>query len=148
MLRPVSDNTCALADTAFDDLQVTVIKRGAAPVDEHSGKVDTHQVLVTPDGVWDAMLNQTEIGKNANKYYKLQLLHPIGNTNQCFLYTRWGRVGERGSSQTKGPWAAPTAVVEFKKQFKAKTATEWENRFGMVQKKSAYVVVWIVCGLT
>ena len=141
MLRPVSYNTCALADTAFDDPQVTVIKRGAAPVDEHSGKVDTHQVLVTPDGVWDAMLNQTEIGKNANKYYKLQLLHPLGNTNQCYLYTRWGRVGERGSSQTKGPWPASTAVVEFKKQFKAKTATEWENRFGMVQKKSACIVV-------
>ena len=148
MLRPVSYNTCALADTAFDYPQVTVIKRGAAPVDEHSGKVDTHQVLVTPDGVWDAMLNQTEIGKNANKYYKLQLLHPLGNTNQCFMYTRWGRVGERGSSQTKGPWPAPTAVVEFKKQFKAKTATEWENRFGMVQKKSACGLVWLVCRLT
>ncbi len=70
-------------------------------MDEHSGKVDTHQVLVTPEGVWDAMLNQTEIGKNANKYYVLQLLHPLGNTNECYLFTRWGRVGERGSSQLK-----------------------------------------------
>ena len=80
---------------------MTVLKRGAAPVDEHSGKVDTHQVLVTPEGVWDAMLNQTDLEKNANKYYVLQVLHPIGNENQCFLYTRWGRVGESGTSLTK-----------------------------------------------
>ena len=48
-------------------MKVTVLKRGAAPVDEHSGMVDTHQVLSTPEGVWDAMLNQTDVGKNANK---------------------------------------------------------------------------------
>ena len=46
---------------------MTVLKRGAAPVDAHSGMVDTHQVLATPEGVWDAMLNQTDLGKNANK---------------------------------------------------------------------------------
>ena len=45
-----------------------MLKRGAAPVDEHSGMVDTHQVLSTPEGVWDAMLNQTDVGNNANKY--------------------------------------------------------------------------------
>lgn len=27
----------------------------------------SHEVLVTPEGVWDAMLNQTDLGKNANK---------------------------------------------------------------------------------
>ena len=53
---------------------MTVLKRGAAPVDEHSGMVDTHQVLSTPEGVWDAMLNQTDLGKNANKYAFLHFL--------------------------------------------------------------------------
>ncbi|KAI0694469.1 poly polymerase catalytic domain-containing protein [Cerioporus squamosus] len=141
--KPASKKPAAKSKDVADlpAKMVTVIKRGAAPVDEHSGWVDTHQVLVTPEGVWDAMLNQTEIGKNANKYYKLQLLHPIGNTNQCYLYTRWGRVGERGAFQTKGPWPPATAVQEFKKQFKAKTATAWEDRVGMVQKKGKYV--WI-----
>ena len=46
---------------------MTVLKCGAAPVDEHSGMVDTHQVLSTLECVWDAMLNQTDVGKNANK---------------------------------------------------------------------------------
>lgn len=64
--------------------QVTVLKRGAAPVDPHSGMVgeyiphatetatdkclvDTHQVYQNSECVWDAMLNQTDIGKNSNK---------------------------------------------------------------------------------
>ena len=64
VLWPVSHNACTLADTVLDASQVTVIKRGAAPVDEHSGKVDTHQVLTTAVGVWDAMLNQSDFGKN------------------------------------------------------------------------------------
>lgn len=35
----------------------------------------THQVYESPDGqVWDAMLNQTNIGKNANKYASLSVL--------------------------------------------------------------------------
>ncbi len=46
-------------------------------------------------------------------------------------------MGERGAYQTKGPWPPARAIQEFKKQFKAKTATDWENRVGMVQKKGA-----------
>ncbi|KAI0641208.1 poly polymerase catalytic domain-containing protein [Trametes meyenii] len=118
---------------------VTVVKRGAAPVDAMSSFVDTHEVLVTPEGVWDAMLNQTDLGKNANKFYVLQLLHPIGNSGNCVLFTRWGRVGENGQSQKKGPWPPATAVNEFKKQFKAKAGVDWEARVGMAPKKGKYV---------
>lgn len=71
---------------SYWSIQVTIMKRGAAPVDPCSGyicqfferffslSIDyedfavTHQVYVSSDGeVWDAMLNQTNIGKNANK---------------------------------------------------------------------------------
>ncbi|KAL1755215.1 PARP-1-like protein [Schizophyllum commune] len=117
---------------------VSVLKRGAAPVDPESGKVSTHQVYANSEGVWDAMLNQTDIGANKNKFYVIQLLHPIGNESSCWLYTRWGRVGERGQNQLKGPWPPATAVSEFKKQFKAKAAVAWEQRVGMVAKKGKY----------
>ncbi|KDQ10244.1 hypothetical protein BOTBODRAFT_136978 [Botryobasidium botryosum FD-172 SS1] len=118
---------------------VTVLKRGAAPVDPYSSYVSTHQVYVSPDGqVWDAMLNQTNIGKNANKFYVLQLLHPIGNSNSCRLFVRWGRTGENGASQSKGPWPATMAINEFKKQYRSKTATAWEDRKSMVAKPGKY----------
>ncbi|KAJ7785721.1 poly polymerase catalytic domain-containing protein [Mycena metata] len=117
---------------------VTILKRGKAPVDPASGKVNTHQVYSNPEGVWDAMLNQTNIGANNNKFYVLQLLHPIGNESQSILFTRWGRVGAPGQTQIKGPWDSLHAVHEFKKQFKAKAATDWENRVGMVAKSGKY----------
>ncbi|EIN11407.1 PARP-domain-containing protein [Punctularia strigosozonata HHB-11173 SS5] len=106
----------------------TVIKRGAAPVDEISGLVSTHQVFADAEDVWDATLNQTNIGKNANKFYVIQLLHPIGNPASCTLYTRWGRVGENGQSQKKGPFPAQSAKSEFKKQFRNKSGVAWEQR--------------------
>ena len=134
----------------------------------------THQVYVSDGEVWDATLNQTDLSKNANKYvtlipswkprrplkalcrrfYVLQLLHPVGNNSACVLLTRWGRVGETGSSQRKvrqlfaaarttsyadslqGSFAATIAISEFRKQFKSKTATNWEDRRAMVSAKS------------
>ncbi|SJL05268.1 related to poly polymerase [Armillaria ostoyae] len=120
---------------------VTVLKRGAAPVDPQSGRVDSHQVYANDEGVWDAMLNQTDIsgGSNKNKFYVLQLLHPISSNSACVLYTRWGRVGENGASQYKGPFPPATAINEFKKQFKSKAGVAWEARVGMVPKKGKYV---------
>ncbi|KAI0353197.1 PARP-domain-containing protein [Trametes cingulata] len=135
--KPASKKSKDAAD--LPQKMVTVLKRGAAPVDPMSGLVDTHEVLVTPEGVWDAMLNQTDLGKNANKFYVLQLLHPVGNNSSCTLYTRWGRVGENGQSQKKGPFAPGVAVNEFKKQFKAKAGVDWERRVGMAPKKGKYV---------
>ncbi|KAJ7171802.1 poly polymerase catalytic domain-containing protein [Mycena crocata] len=117
---------------------VTVLKRGRAPIDPFSGKVNTHQVYSNAEGVWDAMLNQTNIGENNNKFYVLQLLHPIGNDATSYLFTRWGRVGLDGQTQLKGPFPAAQAVAEFKKQFKAKAATNWEDRVGMVAKSGKY----------
>jgi poly [ADP-ribose] polymerase 2/3/4 len=106
------------------------------------------------------MLNQTNIGQNNNKYvvnvrhvrypcmltrrryYVIQLLHPIGNNSQCILYTRWGRVGESGQSQKKGPFPSTTAISEFKKQFKAKAATDWSARVGMTAKPGEWPYFW------
>ncbi|EIM92706.1 PARP-domain-containing protein [Stereum hirsutum FP-91666 SS1] len=118
---------------------VSVIKRGAAPVDPQSGYVATHQVYASGGQVWDAMMNQTDVGKNANKFYVIQLLHPIGNHSSIILITRWGRVGESGSQQVKGPFPPAAAVDEFKKQFKSKTSTAWEKRHGMTAKKGKYM---------
>ena len=90
--KMVWQTTCVRRKKSADLSQVTVVKRGAAPVDPHSGMVgecpgrclvagrlmctaDTHQVYQNEEGVWDAMLNQTEVGKNANKYALLKVNH-------------------------------------------------------------------------
>ncbi|KIO19815.1 hypothetical protein M407DRAFT_222126 [Tulasnella calospora MUT 4182] len=113
---------------------VKVLKRGAAPVDGFSGFSQTHEVLANNGEVYDAMLHQTDVGKNSNKFYVIQLLHPIGNNGQCTLFTRWGRTGENGQTQKKGPFSLDTAIGEFEKQFKSKTVATWANRKNMVRK--------------
>ncbi|OSD05602.1 hypothetical protein PYCCODRAFT_1158183 [Trametes coccinea BRFM310] len=121
---------------------VEVLRHGKVPVDPMSGRVRTHQVLVTEEGMWDAMLNQTNIGKNANKYYILQILHPVGDESKCVLYTRWGRVGENGKWQQKpedGTWPPEEAIKQFKKQFRSKSGVTWDNRFGMPHRTGRYV---------
>ena len=72
------------------------------------------------------------------RFYVLQLLHLRGNSSHVSLYTRWGRVGEDGKNQIKGPWDAATAVKEFSKQFKSKTAAEYSKRSTMVPKPGAF----------
>ncbi|EUC67320.1 poly(ADP)-ribose polymerase PARP protein, putative [Rhizoctonia solani AG-3 Rhs1AP] len=121
-----------------------VVRRraGTTPVDPFSGYESTHIVYCDPtDGeIFAALLNQTNLdgSNNNNKFYVLQLLHPKSDPANIILFTRWGRVGEKGASQEKGPFPAKQAIQEFKKQFKGKAGANWEDRKTMVPKKGKY----------
>ncbi|KAK7060790.1 hypothetical protein VNI00_000523 [Paramarasmius palmivorus] len=117
-----------------------LIKR-SVPVDPASGKANSHEFLTDDDDTWDATLNQTDVKLNKNKYFNLQVLHPIGDSSQCYLFTHWGRVGEQGQQKLKGPWTHDDAVDAFKSHFRTKSGVKWENRVGMVAKKGKYT--WI-----
>ncbi|KAA6418486.1 MAG: poly [ADP-ribose] polymerase 3-like [Trebouxia sp. A1-2] len=69
----------------------------------------------TVAGNADVMLNQTNIGANNNKFYRMQLLRE--DSSEHWLWTRWGRVGDKGQSQLQGPFDADTGLREFKKKF-------------------------------
>lgn len=47
------------------------------------------------DTIYDAALNQTDSGNNANRFYRIQLLTSSSGNYQT--WTRWGRVGEHGA---------------------------------------------------
>ncbi|CAE6504809.1 unnamed protein product [Rhizoctonia solani] len=141
-LTDAKDATPAKSETPEPPTKmVSVLKRGAAPVDPLSPHlVSTHQVYVDDQGeIWDAMLNQTDAINNNNKFYVIQLLHPTGNKNSVSLHVRWGRVGENGSAQDKGPWSPTQAIQEFQKQFKSKAGADWKNRRSMQPKKGKYM---------
>ncbi|KAG9014738.1 hypothetical protein FRB94_010585 [Tulasnella sp. JGI-2019a] len=104
----------------------TLIRRGkAVPVDPHSKKGDTHEVLVQNDVAFDGMLNQTNIGANANKRVNV-----IANKSR-----------ETGASQTKGPFPTSQAIGEFEKQFKSKSGVQWRERRTAKPKTGKYT--WI-----
>ena len=62
------------------------------------------------------MLNQTNIGENNNKFYRLQLLQESNATH--WLWSRWGRVGDKGQTKLQGPFDAASGYKEFTKKFK------------------------------
>lgn len=75
---------------------------------------------------YDAMLNQTNIGHNNNKYYIIQVLKSGSN---FYAWNRWGRVGEPGQNALKGPFNNDAAAVkDFEKKFKDKTKNNWSDR--------------------
>ena len=90
-----------------------------APVDDECvAKKDTCHVFVDSDGtIWDAMLNQTNVGNNNNKYYLLQLLednsakgrrHSKQNSSFHSLYkTRYRLI----STNSKGTIRSGTMLV-------------------------------------
>ncbi len=90
---------------------------------------------------FNAMLNQTNIGANNNKFYVIQVLEKGG---KYFAWNRWGRVGEVGQSALKGPFATPDgAIKEFSAKYKDKTSNSWDDRKNFKPKAGKYTLIEI-----
>ncbi|KAK3174089.1 hypothetical protein OEA41_001333 [Lepraria neglecta] len=97
------------------------------PLDE--GFNEDAKVYIDDNGIiFDASLNQTNIGGNNNKFYRLQLLNNEKDDNY-FVHTRWGRVGEFGQVKAMGPMDdLEDALKEYNKKFKDKSGNKWDDR--------------------
>ena len=92
-------------------------------------------------GDYNAMLNQTNIGANNNKFYVIQVLEKGA---KYFAWNRWGRVGEVGQSALKGPFATPDgAIKEFAAKFKDKSSNSWDDRKNFKAKAGKYSLIEI-----
>ncbi|KAI5359132.1 putative poly(ADP-ribose) polymerase, regulatory domain, WGR domain, WGR domain superfamily [Septoria linicola] len=89
--------------------------------------------------IYDASLNQTNAGANANKFYKIQLLTNADGTLYR-TWTRWGRVGERGQSALLGDGDLNGALKHFDKKFKDKSGLSWDDRSSK-PKSGKYVFI-------
>ncbi|KAJ9652795.1 hypothetical protein H2198_007977 [Neophaeococcomyces mojaviensis] len=110
------------------------------PLDEGLAS-SRYTVYIADDStIYDVTLNQSNSGKNANKFYRMQLLKEGTNPPYWSTWTRWGRVGEFGQTKMLGPGSLDEALAEFNKKFKDKTGNSWENRNGEM-KKNKYVFI-------
>jgi poly [ADP-ribose] polymerase len=87
---------------------------------------------------YDCMLNQTNIKQNNNKFYVLQMLE---KGSSYYVWTRWGRVGERGQFKNMGPMGIDKAIKDFEKKFKDKTGNEWGSRANFKPKSGKYTLI-------
>ena len=76
--------------------------------------------------IYDALLNQTDAGKNNNKFYRIQLL--VSTTGTYRTWTRWARVGDIGQTKVLGDGSLESALAHYNKKFKDKSGLTWDNR--------------------
>ncbi|KAF1998535.1 PARP-domain-containing protein [Amniculicola lignicola CBS 123094] len=98
----------------------------------------SYQVYIDDQGIiYDASLNQTNAGKNNNKFYRVQLVQQGG---KYYTWTRWGRVGDFGQSAMLGGGSLADALKNYEKKFKDKSGLKWDDR-GDDPKKGKYAYV-------
>lgn len=110
------------------------------PVDDWCILKDSHSVYQGDDGtIYDVTLNQTNAGRNSNKFYRIQLL--VNDTEQDYrTWTRWGRVGEGGQNAILGSGSLDHALAQFEKKFRDKTGHMWDSRHEPAMKgKYTYI---------
>lgn len=120
------------------------IVKGQAAVDASCPiAADVHVYEADDDDVYDALLNQTDIAVNANKYYIVQLLATDATPTQYYTWNRWGRVGEERNKQNQllGPMSLEEALDDFKKKFKDKTKNAWADRENFVKHDKKYQLI-------
>lgn len=91
--------------------------------------VDAHCML---EGVrvykdFSCTLNQSNIGKNANKFYIIQVLER-GDGRGYYLWTRYGRVGRDGNKGVEERESASSAIQAFISRFRSKTGHDWNKK--------------------
>ncbi|XP_055820812.1 poly [ADP-ribose] polymerase 2 isoform X1 [Solanum dulcamara] len=136
-----SKDNLGVGDEDETEKLVTATKKGAAVLDQYLSDdiKERYHVLQQGNDIYDATLNQTNVGNNNNKFYIIQVLENDSGGN-FLVYTRWGRVGVKGGTKISGPYtSAYDATSEFKSKFYEKTKNYWSNRKDFFCQPKHYV---------
>ncbi|KAL7019197.1 hypothetical protein ACKWTF_011043 [Chironomus riparius] len=106
------------------------LKNGTA-LDPESGLDDVAHVYrdnIT-NQLYTSVLGLTDITKNKNSFYKMQVLESDAGKNY-WLFRSWGRIGTSvGSTKTDSFFSAQEACEEFERLFEDKTGNYWGTDF-------------------
>ena len=113
--------------TSLEEPTNKIIKfTGKVPIDEGfpnylNGPYHVHE---EGDFAFNAMLNQTNIGQNNNKYYIIQLIKH-NSKPEFIVLCRWGRVGKVAGKSESPAENENKAKWDFAKKFSSKTGNSW-----------------------
>ncbi|KAL0730506.1 hypothetical protein Bca4012_026599 [Brassica carinata] len=111
-------------------------KKGAAVLDQWIP--DHVKSQYHGDDVYDAMLNQTNVRDNNNKFFFLQVLES-DNKKTYMVYFSWGRVGVKGRSKLDGPYDSCDPAIEiFSNKFLDKIRNHWSDRKEFILHPKSY----------
>ncbi|TMW48487.1 hypothetical protein DOY81_006414, partial [Sarcophaga bullata] len=109
------------------------IKDGLA-VDPDSGLEDVAHVYISPNKEkYNVVLGITDIQKNKNSFYKLQLLES-DMKNRFWVFRSWGRIGTTiGGNKLDNFSNLMDAIRQFKELYLEKSGNHFENRENFVK---------------
>lgn len=90
-------------------------------VDLHYPKGNEVRVYVDPKNfAFSVTFNQTDVSKNINKFYIMQILQSLAHPDQYYVFTRWGRVGLVGNKAEAGPIPLEEALDNYRAKIQEK----------------------------
>ncbi|XP_044314316.1 poly [ADP-ribose] polymerase isoform X1 [Drosophila rhopaloa] len=108
------------------------VKDGLA-VDPDSGLEDIAHVYVENKNKYNIVLGLTDIQRNKNSFYKLQLLE-ADKMAKYWIFRSWGRIGTSiGSSKVEEYDTSYSAKKKFNEIYADKTGNEFEQRGNFVK---------------
>ncbi|KAJ8023574.1 Poly [ADP-ribose] polymerase 2 [Holothuria leucospilota] len=105
-------------------------------VDGECSRKEKVQVLQEGEEVYSAVLTQTDLGANKNKFYIVQL-HKDITGKEYYVWHHWGRIGYKGRHMEKKCGLLEAKKI-FLQKFKDKTGNEWEKREQFQKKRDLY----------
>lgn len=109
------------------------VKDGLA-VDPDSGLEDIAHVYVDSNNKYSVVLGLTDIQRNKNSYYKVQLLK-ADKKEKYWIFRSWGRIGTNiGNSKLEEFDTSESAKRNFKEIYADKTGNEYEQRDNFVKR--------------
>ena len=121
-----SSDAVSVSASAGEPSSKVVKFTGKVPIDEGFPQYQNGPYHVHEDGgmVFNAMLNQTNIGQNNNKYYIIQLIKH-NSKEEYVVLCRWGRVGKVAGKSETPINNGNQAKYDFGKKFTSKTGNRW-----------------------
>lgn len=113
-------------------LKVTSIKlKNGTAVDPQSKLENVAHVFGKDNCLYTCILGLTDIAKNKNSYFKLQVLSadvPTPQGKNFWLFSSWGRIGTNiGSSKVEALVSSEIACENFKKLYFEQTGNVWKS---------------------
>lgn len=108
-----------------DKVARLTLKEGSA-VDPASKLDKEAHVYRLKETLYSSVLGLTDIERNKNSYFKLQVLQSDKVLTNFWLFTSWGRIGTTiGDTKLQAFNSADQACAEFKKVYQTQTGNEW-----------------------
>ena len=116
------------------------LKNGSA-IDPQSGLQDIAHVYRDSGVLYTSVLSYTDIQKNKNSYYKIQVLE-ADEGRRYWFFRAWGRIGTKvGDSKIESFHSADMACAEFEHHFEEKTGNMFNSGSSFKKQAGKYYPV-------